>query len=84
MINLRIKILLIVLVSLGFAFASCGNKSNNSTETEQKSMQGKEYTSVYVCPMHCEGSGSHEPGVCPVCGMDYVKNDDHKEDNHSH
>jgi len=37
--------------------------------------QGKEYTSAYVCPMHCEGSGSSSEGQCPVCEMDYVKND---------
>ena len=39
---------------------------------------GKEYTSAYVCPMHCDGSGSETSGACPVCGMDYVKNDQHK------
>lgn len=39
---------------------------------------GPEYTSRYICPMHCEGSGSEEPGVCPVCGMDYVLNEDFK------
>lgn len=36
---------------------------------------GPEYTSAYVCPMHCKGSGSDKPGKCPVCEMDYVKND---------
>ena len=36
---------------------------------------GKEYTSAYICPMHCKGSGSEEPGKCPVCNMDYEKND---------
>ena len=36
---------------------------------------GPEYTSAYVCPMHCKGSGSAEPGKCPVCGMDYVQNE---------
>lgn len=35
-------------------------------------MSGPEYTSAYICPMHCEGSGSDAPGKCPVCGMDYV------------
>lgn len=35
---------------------------------------GKEYTSVYICPMYCKGSGSDQPGTCPVCDMDYVKN----------
>ena len=46
--------------------------------------EGKEYTSAYVCPMHCEGSGSEEPGNCPVCGMDYVAQAEHVKDGHSH
>ena len=48
-----------------------------------KDKSGKEYTSAYVCPMHCKGSGSDTTGVCPVCGMDYVPSDDttHKEHN---
>jgi len=43
---------------------------------ETAKMEGKEYTSTYVCPMHCEGSGSDEEGKCPVCGMTYVLNED--------
>lgn len=46
--------------------------------------QGPEYTSAYICPMHCEGSGSDKPGECPVCGMDYVKNEDMPADGHMH
>jgi hypothetical protein len=34
--------------------------------------------------MHCEGSGSAEPGTCPVCGMDYVARADHETNGHSH
>ena len=49
--------------------------SSNSSEIDKT---GKEYTSAYVCPMHCDGSGSETSGACPVCGMDYVKNDQHK------
>ena len=53
---------------------------------------GPEYTSAYVCPMHCEGSGSEEPGKCPVCGMEYVANaddsdgggQDHNGEGHDH
>ena len=45
---------------------------------------GPEYTSDYVCPMHCKGSGSDEPGKCPACGMDYVAKADHEENGHSH
>ena len=54
------------------AFGSCTSTGNTEAGTEQT---GPEYTSAYVCPMHCEGSGSEEPGTCPVCQMDYVLND---------
>jgi len=61
-------------------FIACGG---NSAE-EAESQQGKEYTSAYVCPMHCEGSGSDEPGQCPVCHMDYEKNAKHNSHEHTH
>lgn len=63
--------------------ASCGGKSH-SHANDASEMTGKEYTSAYVCPMHCEGSGSDQPGTCPVCGMDYEKNENHKTDGHKH
>ncbi len=69
----------------GLFTVSCGssdNASNTDSETtEQSAEQGKEYTSAYICPMHCEGSGSDKAGKCPVCGMDYVANED-KAGNH--
>lgn len=42
-----------------------------------KEKAGPEYTSKYICPMHCKGSGSDTTGVCPKCGMDYVVNKEH-------
>ncbi|MGK0390914.1 MAG: hypothetical protein ACI94Y_003674 [Maribacter sp.] len=74
------RIMLVVLsISLaGTVLYSCGSKST-STSTEK---QGKEYTSEYICPMHCEGSGSDSAGTCPVCKMDYVQNDSHEGHNH--
>ncbi len=62
-------------------------KDGEAKGEEGVDKSGKEYTSAYVCPMHCEGSGSAEPGKCPKCGMDYVKNEDamgdgHEEHNH--
>ena len=51
---------------------------------KEKSKAGNEYTSAYVCPMHCKGSGSDKPGVCPVCEMDYVKNEEGNHDGHNH
>lgn len=79
--NLKIFFLFAVLFSTGILISSCGNSADNG---DQQEMQGKEYTAAYVCPMHCEGSGSDEAGKCPVCGMDYVKNEDHGADGHEH
>lgn len=55
-----------------------------SFSCKEKKASGKEYNSAYICPMHCEGSGSDIPGICPVCKMDYVKNEDVNPDNHEH
>lgn len=53
-----------------------GHDHSQDGTSSEKDKSGPEYTSKYVCPMHCEGSGSEEPGKCPVCGMDYVLNDE--------
>lgn len=76
--NLKIAFLSLSLLATSIAFTACG--SGNAAADKQ----GKEYTSEYVCPMHCEGSGSEKEGKCPVCGMAYVKNKDHKADGHKH
>lgn len=64
-----------------------------STEMEEsEDTSGPEYTSAYICPMHCAGSGAAEPGTCPECGMEYVANPDltapasegHDHDGHDH
>lgn len=75
----------VALFTFGLSMNSCGSKSS-STEaaTEEVDMSGPEYTSAYVCPMHCAGSGSAEPGKCPVCGMDYVANDGKMDSSDSH
>ncbi len=74
------NILLISSISLffviGMTLTSCHDHKHGS---------GTEYTSAYICPMHCKGSGSAEAGKCPVCKMDYVKNTkakDHDHDTH--
>ena len=69
-----IKIAMMALFAIGLSITACGDKSKNSTDGEQVASLGKEYTAAYVCPMHCEGSGSDQAGTCPVCGMDYVAN----------
>lgn len=53
-------------------------KTENA-KTEKVSITGKEYTSKYICPMHCAGSGATEMGTCPVCKMDYELNEEYQE-----
>lgn len=79
-----------MILVLGFVLTtiSCKKdvkKENTIIKTEKKDEKDKkEYTSAYVCPMHCEGSGSDKEGTCPKCEMDYVKNKDYKEADHKH
>jgi hypothetical protein len=72
-------------------FSACGGKHEpkNQTEGAQQEMpeadkSGPEYTSAYICPMYCPGSGSDQPGKCPKCGMDYVANDKASKDMPGH
>ncbi|MBK6949186.1 MAG: hypothetical protein IPH16_15030 [Haliscomenobacter sp.] len=76
-------------------FSSCAGKheghNQNTTSTDKQETpaaevdkSGPEYTSAYICPMHCPGSGSDQPGQCPKCGMDYVKNDDVQSSEEGH
>ncbi len=66
-----------LLILGGLSLSSCGG--NKAADTA-----GKEYTSAYVCPMHCTGSGSDAEGKCPVCGMDYVAKAEHEKKTHTH
>jgi len=53
--------------------------TNSLSDTiEPTNIQSKEFTSKYICPMHCKGSGSDTPGTCPVCGMEYIENPDNQ------
>lgn len=87
------KILFPVFASLVLSLSACGGshdheKTGHSDQMESKQDaahgEGKEYTSAYICPMHCEGSGSDSPGKCPACGMDYVAQSEHTHDGHTH
>lgn len=77
----------IFLLLFCFAIACKPAAENTAAGTEKtevkQDMSGPEYTSAYICPMHCKGSGSDKEGVCPVCGMDYVVND-HNHEGHDH
>jgi hypothetical protein len=57
---------------------------DHSSDAAAPHGEGAAYTSAYVCPMHCEGSGAAEAGKCPKCGMDYVAQADHVKDGHKH
>lgn len=92
------KIRFLFLFVAALALASCGGNSGNThshngeTHSHDEAASsagdthqgGEAYTSAYVCPMHCEGSGSSEPGNCPACGMDYVARAEHIQDGHGH
>ena len=52
------------------------NTEINQSETVA---EDADYMAKYVCPMHCEGSGSDKKGMCPKCGMDLIENPDYKK-----
>lgn len=82
--------LMAILFSLSIWATSCGHGHNHDhgntqqQEEQQVDRSGPEYTSTYICPMHCPGSGSEQPGKCPKCEMDYVANKDHDHEGHDH
>jgi uncharacterized protein involved in high-affinity Fe2+ transport len=80
-------ILSVLVIALVLTVVSCkdAKKEDVITKTEQtETIEKKELASAYVCPMHCEGSGSDAEGECPKCGMSYVKNEDHNANGHQH
>lgn len=76
------KLLLYIAILGTAALSACTYQSEKSSEQEDQT--GKEYTSAYICPMHCEGSGSDTTGNCPVCKMDYVPNKSTEDANADH
>jgi len=60
---------------------SCGGNTSAEKATDKS---GPEYTSRWICPMHCEGSGAAAAGTCPACKMDYVENQSHPHAGHNH
>ena len=77
--NLKLALPILFLAFSAFIIA-CG-----SGGTKEVSKDGPEYTSAYICPMYCPGSGSDKMGTCPECEMDYVVNENYKKkdgDNH--
>ena len=83
----KITLMLFVCGILLFITNCAGGDANSdaaSTEVAHAHGEGTEYNSAYVCPMHCEGSGSDAEGTCPVCSMAYVAQAAHAEDGHTH
>jgi len=74
-----IKSLIISCLFIATAMSLTSCESNQAAD-----INGKEYTAAYVCPMHCEGSGSDKEGTCPVCKMDYVTKEAHEKRPHTH
>ena len=76
------QVFIFMLFAGAIFFAACAGDHDHHNGDHQESgtvdKSGPEYTSAYICPMHCEGSGSDQAGQCPECGMDYVANADHK------
>lgn len=71
-------------VSLFLVSCDGAETSKKSTTLSEPHGTTAEYTSAYVCPMHCKDSGSEAAGICAVCGMDYVKSEEHTKDGHKH
>jgi len=71
--NLKL-ILPLFLFAMATLIFACGDGASKT----DADAQGKEYTSAYICTMHCKGSGSDKPGTCPVCPMEYVVNENYK------
>jgi len=81
----------LIIIAIFTFTISCKSDSSNTTDIDstetitnidttnnQSTTLGKEYTSAYICPNHCDGSGSEEFGECPVCGMEYIENPDNQ------
>ncbi len=66
-----------VLTALMLFAISC--KHSQPSRIEKRDLNDPAFSSKYICPMHCKGSGSPQAGVCPVCGMDYELNPDYRE-----
>ncbi len=68
-------------LTLGMMLVSCNSSPKIEKATD---VNGSEYTSAYICPMYCKGSGSAQPGKCPACKMDYVANAKLKQPQNNH
>ena len=72
------KKIIIVTLFLGSMICYSCKQEGSKHKMEKHDTSGPEFTSAYNCPMHCKGSGSDQPGKCPVCQMDYELNEEKK------
>jgi len=89
--NFKIILFLLAFSAGALTMVSCEStekEQSEETTTEADNSEAKAddyaYTAAYVCPMHCEGSGSSEMGTCPACGMDYIARADNTTGNNKH
>jgi len=87
--SLKLFVMLVMAFATISLFSGCaGDAASDKTSktVSGKNKAGPEYTSAYICPMHCKGSGNKRAGTCPVCKMDYVVNKDapKKQGGHNH
>ena len=82
---LKIILVLCTFVLVG-SITSCkhehGDKMHKHIPEGTIDKSGPDWTSDYICPMHCKGSGGVKQGTCPVCKMDLVKNKNKKTESH--
>lgn len=72
-------VFIVLIACLSSVMIRCSPAAESGKEAkrmEKPDHTGPEYTSKYICPMHCAGSGSDQMGICPVCQMDYELNVD--------
>ena len=82
--GLLFSLFLVLAVACGNNSPQSHNGHDHGTHEHVHHGEGVAFNSDYVCPMHCDGSGSEEAGKCPKCGMDYIALAEHIEDGHSH
>lgn len=50
---------------------------DNSSKQSKTIEEDDDFVAKYICPNHCNGSGSNDKGTCKICGMDLIENLDY-------
>ena len=82
------------IITIGVLALTCSFFSSCNTEPKAEAppkieratdKTGKEYTSRYICPMRCKGSGTEvKDQNCPSCEMALKENRNHAHYGHNH